>query len=278
VSAVTADRYVFTDMIPVGMALARLHASMWRTVPIVERLFEVRREASRSPPIKGGIGWGLHKRHSAGILFEAVIGSRLPLFAWPTRGDGDGERQPETEVVALRQLPAALVKRLRPLHCGLPSSVVGGRSSILKHFAGITATDVPVFVGAEFEHWLDDERRKGAWATQRPLSADDLRAPKRRRPGRPSIQGEVEQAIQVIVADGDWTQGDTVSQLGSLVRAKGIKVNDDTVRKVLDGLYIQTGDSRYRCRFFERRYPNLKQEKDTFDDFDIEWIDWDPAT
>ena len=69
----------------------------------------------------------------------------------------------------LRPIPVALIERLRPLHRGLPSSFVGGRQPILKHFAGIAATDVPVFVRTEFERWLEDERHKGAWATQRPL-------------------------------------------------------------------------------------------------------------
>jgi hypothetical protein len=255
VSGVTADRYFYKDMIQVGAALARFHASMWRTVPVVEQVAEARREASASPPITGGIGWGLHKSHSAEILYQAVVGSRLALFAWPTRNDDQGSREPADEVQVLRQLPPALVEQLRPLHRGLPSNLIGGRQPILKHYPGLSANDVPVFVSSEFERWFDGERGNGAWATQRPRDAADNRARMPRRPGRPSILREVERTIAAIVADNQWTKAEPISRLGGIVRTRGIQANDDTVRKSLDGLYVQTGDSRYCSRFFERRNP-----------------------
>jgi hypothetical protein len=191
----------------------------------------------------------------AELLYDAVVGLRLTLFAWPTLTAKWRTRQPEEALDTLEPIPVALIKRIRPLHGGLPSTFIGGRQPILKPFPRISESDVAVFLGTEFERWLEGERSKGGWVTQRPSNIGDNRARVPRGPGRPSILREVERTIAAIVADGDWTKAEPVSRLGGFVRARGIKVNDDTVRKALDGLYIQTGDSRYCSRFFERRNP-----------------------
>jgi hypothetical protein len=258
VSGVTAECYRYADMIPAGDAIERIRSSMWQTAPVVAKVAAVRKEAFKRPRIVGGIGWGLHKAKSNKILYDTVAASRLALYAWPTRTAINGTRQPEEALDVLRPVPVKLIKQLRPLHGGLPSSFVGGRQPILKHFAGIATTDVPVFLGSEFERWLENERRKGGWATQRPLDAEDNRARSPRKPGRPSIQKEVEQTIEAIVADDEWTNSEPASQLGRLVRNRGIKANDDTVRQVLDNIYIRTGDRRFQRRLLHKRNPAFR--------------------
>ena len=90
-----------------------------------------------------------------------------------------------------------------------------------------------------FDAWLAGLARRLRW----PLDAK--RHP---RSGRPALDQSIRPVLQDLIVSGRWKQGMPLKSLVELIRSKinGSKIDRETVKRVMDSIYRETGNLAYR--------------------------------
>jgi hypothetical protein len=100
--------------------------------------------------------------------------------------------------------------------------------------------------------WIESERLKSCWPTQRSGNLHPIKCGR----GRPLARPELLSYIEKIVSEGGW---DGTRSLPTLCRLldelapEAAPHKRDTVRRGLEKLYQRAGDGRYQRRFGRRR-------------------------
>jgi hypothetical protein len=110
----------------------------------------------------------------------------------------------------------------------------------------ICAISLLVVKESEFETWRETERRKRRWLSQEGA---------RKKPhGRPKVDPLWRDLIEKVVADGEYIASKGVTDLQPILERYGSPPSADTLARLLDGLFQETGDLRFKR---PRRRPKL---------------------
>jgi hypothetical protein len=189
----------------------------------------------------------------ADLVDKAVRQGRLALYGWPAWYDARGRyviQPPPQQPVTIS---TDVLTSVGTLHRGVPSTVLRLRPSAARRLAalGQVLPMLNAFVVVEVRAaaaWIESERLKGCWPTQR---SRNLRPIKYGR-GRPFARPELLSYIEKVVSEGAWDGTRSLPRLCRLLdelAPEAAPHKRDTVRRGVERLYQRTGDGRYQRRF-----------------------------
>ena len=200
----------------------------------------------------------------ADFVEQAVINSKLPLFAWPAIFAEDGHYEIAAPPQSPKLIHAEILKLVRSDHGGLPATFLGIRPVAIAKLLerGIVIPNCNDLVVVKLEQaaqFVETERRKGSWPTQQ----GNGRELKSSRRGRPRDREKLVGAMKVLIAQNKWDGSKSIPRLvGMLEKQTGDKnLSADTVRRSVDDLYAITADNRLHRTFGRRNTSNRPKSK-----------------
>lgn len=185
---------------------------------------------------RASIGWSLHKQGSAAILDGAIMSSELSANVFIPSGMNGRDRS--------LQVPVEVLGRLIRVSDGLPDHAIRPPVALLRDglvtselFAAL-CNSAMYLKQSEFNAWYIKQKSRGRWPSQRKS--------KRPRIGRPSKQtDELRTSVIARVEEGSWSATRPVAELERLLASKGAPKRN-TLKRVIDQIFRETGDHRYR--------------------------------
>jgi hypothetical protein len=227
--------------IRVSSAISRLQGAMFAGVRRPLMVGEFKKSWPRA-----SIGFGPQRQKSAETIHRAILCGDLPVHVLGRASHEDDTTLLPVPTAVLAKIPKA--RGCVPDHCfRISPSLV--REGILEGKTLVAMLHGPLLLDdMAFKRWYESERRKGKWPSQR--------GSKHRSAGRPRKQTDaLRNRIQTIVNAGEWCGEDKVSVLHRKIFSGGHEptVSHDTLARVVDDLFIETGDAQFRRR--RRRHP-----------------------
>lgn len=215
----------------ISEAVARLEAGMFgggtkRPEPV---------EAAKKIYPRDSIGWGLHNKRAAAVLDAAIRAGDLTVNVF-TPSSTDRVRR-------LLQVPLDVLDRLLRVRGGLPDHAirppVNLRYTSVRSELFVALSNSAMFLPqGEFKAWYERKKSRRRWPSQRES--------KKPRTGRPSKQNDqLLTSIRARVAEQKWSAPDGIAKLVRLLATHGAP-NRNLVRRAVQRLYEETGNSRYR--------------------------------
>jgi hypothetical protein len=222
---------VETDFLLISEAVARLEAGMFGGS--VTRPEPIKKLKEQEPRLS--VGFGPHRDKAAEVILTAILEGDLSVHVF-ARSTTDACRPIVVPVDVLQLMPK--------IRGGLPDHPVRHPLSFLRNhpvaphvFAGLSVSALHL-QRTEFDAWYERQKQLLRWPSQRMSSKP--------RVGRPSKQTErLLNLIQALVAEEKWSASDGIAKLVKLLASKGAPLRN-TLRRVVDQLYIERGDPRYR--------------------------------
>jgi hypothetical protein len=227
--------------IRVSSAISRLQGAMFAGVRRPLMVGEFKKSWPRA-----SIGFGPQRQKSAETIHRAILCGDLPVHVLGRASHEDDTTLLPVPTAVLAKIPKA--RGCVPDHCfRISPSLV--REGILEGKTLVAMLHGPLLLDdMAFKRWYESERRKGKWPSRR--------GSKHRSAGRPRKQTDaLRNRIQTIVNAGEWCGEDKVSVLHRKIFAGSHEptVSHDTLARVVDDLFIETGDAQFRRR--RRRHP-----------------------
>lgn len=187
------------------------------------------------------IGFGLQKEDAAGSIDHAIISGELSVFVLPA---SDACESP-------LQVPPDVLRKMIRIRGGLPDHAVQSmrvfaKEPIASELRQALAKSALYVRQSDFETWYKKDRKQIKWPSQR--------SSRKPRMGRPSRQNDLRAEIIAQANQGQWSAQQKIADLVRLLRSKGIIAERDTTRRVVDQLFKETGDQRYRRRSRKPRH------------------------
>ncbi|MBN9000861.1 MAG: hypothetical protein J0H75_01910 [Rhizobiales bacterium] len=212
--------------------MARLEAGMYGSFNRPEQIVKIKKVEPRL-----SVGSGDRKQHAAALIDEAIGTGDLPVSVLAGSAGDQGQ-------VPL-QIPLPILAQMIRTRGGLPDRAIRPEGipdkakvpkellAALKH----SALYVPHYA---FDRWYKSARSKRNWPSQR--------SSKKSRTGRPSKQNDgLRHSIIAFVNEGKWSaQQNSLASLMRLLEAKSEAPSRQTVARMLEQLYREKGDDRYR--------------------------------
>jgi hypothetical protein len=190
------------------------------------------------------IGSGPQREKAAEAICQAVLSGKLQVYV-ERRGQARDSNSGADRIPTLRIVPSAVLKILPKTRGGLPDAAIRVPLFLLREKLVDEETFVALSSGplllkeTDFASWYRREKRKGKWPSQRNRKSPHV--------GRPSKQDPtLINKVTSIVRANAWSG--KVSELERLLARDGIVVSHDTVARILDALFVTTGDERFRRR------------------------------
>jgi hypothetical protein len=223
---------VETDFLLISHAVARLEKGVFggdlkRPKPV---------EAAKKHYPRASIGWGVHKQAAAAAVDAAISAGDLSVYVFAPSDSGEGG--------CPLQIPALALGRLTRIRGGLPDHAIRPSVALLRN--GLVASQVFAALSnsamylqqSEFNAWYERQRNRRRWPSQRKS--------KRARVGRPSKQtDELLTSIRARVEEGSWCAKYGIAKLAKLLVSRGAPKRN-TLRRAVDQLYRETGDTSYK--------------------------------
>lgn len=213
-------------------AVKRLSEGIWGGIRAPAPVRAVKREFGRL-----SVCFGAWREQAGELLADAATQGRLSVHVFA------GKLDSRPTLVA----PNVLARMIRvrgtfpdhPVRASMKTTQGDARLlRLLENGILLVATE-------EFDDWYRAERRKGRWPSQRSRL--------KRRPGRPSIQTEPLRAAVLKVSREE--KGLPITQLRRRLIARGITdvPSRDTLRRLSDQLYVESGEPALRRKRRIRR-------------------------
>jgi hypothetical protein len=210
-------------------AVALLAQGIWgglkRPAPVVEvkKLYKG----------QGSVTFGPWKEKAGARLTLAAVDEQIPVYVFGRPQAERGDRRPK-----LTRVPGAVLRRLiksrgcLPDHSHAPMKAVAGNGELYRALN----TGLLVVRKREFDAWYRRERQKGGWHSQRS---------KLKKEGRPSQQTDaLRNAVAAHMPDDTITIAELRRRLVTSGRTN--VPSEDTLARVVDRLYRETGDVKFR--------------------------------
>jgi hypothetical protein len=175
------------------------------------------------------------------LIIDALQSKHLKLFVYSQSGSGLVP-VPSSSVTAAMERTGFLRPTAGSATCRFmdfyPRRVLNGveipgfRSNKFHHFAFCLKERV-------FDEWLASIARRSRW----PLDVK-----RHAHSGRPALDHLIRPVLHDLVVSGRWTQDMRLKGLVDSIRLKinGPKIDRETVKRVMDDIYRETGDVAYR--------------------------------
>lgn len=217
----------------ISEAVARLEAGMYGSF---NRSEQVKRVKERVPRLS--VGWGPQREHAAKLIDEAISTGDLPVYVLADSAVDEAARES-------RQIPLEILTKMPRRRGGLPDHPIRpegvlDKTAARKEFLAALLRSALYLPRDVFDAWYERTRSKRNWPSQR--------SSKRPRTGRPSKQTDVlRHRIIALVNEGQWSaQQNSLASLIRLLKAKGETPSRQTIERILEQLYREKGDDRYR--------------------------------
>jgi hypothetical protein len=228
-----------TDFILISEAVARLKVGMYASLNQPEPIAKIKKVEPRL-----SIELGAQKEDAAERIYEAIEKGKLSVFALSTSTE-DRVHEPHLQV------PLNVLKQMILTRGGLPDHAIEpirifAKASIAPELLAALSKSELYIRRKEFDAWYEEAREKNNWPSQhtsRKLRKDGSFKPSM---GRPSKQNHLRNPIIALVNERCWSARQKIADLVRLLEAKQIKATRDTVSRVVDQLFKEKGDQRYR--------------------------------
>lgn len=229
------------DYLKPSAARENLASRMFGGLSLRQDIIELKRKLPRLRVRPGA--W---QETAAKRLREATVAGKISVYLWQASSVAASETSQPLK------LSPVLVRRLLLVRSGIPDHPYRVQRSLLRDglvtpelFAALQ-TGILVYRREEFECWCRSERRRRIWPSQRSSEKPKQGAPtKRSNRLRSRIVAEVER--------GTWMADQPVMSLYRILTDKGPTPSHDTITRLVDELYLETGDQRYRRVKHRRR-------------------------
>jgi hypothetical protein len=223
-----------SEILPEGFlrfseAVALLAEGMWgglkRASPLVE--FKTLSKG------RGSVTFGPWREEASQSLTLAAVSEQMPVYVFGVPEAEVGDLRPKLTRVAGSVLARLIkVRSTFPDHPRVSMKAVERNGELYRALN----TGVLVVRKSEFNGWYRRERRKGRWHSQHN---------RLNKEGRPSQRTEaLRNAVAAIVADEPITIAELRRRLVTSGRT-GVP-SEDTLARVVDELYRETGDAKFR--------------------------------
>lgn len=223
---------VETEFLLISEAVARLEAGMFGG-PIT-RSEPVKELKEKQPRLS--VGLGVRRERAAADILTAILQGDLPVHVLGRSPANGGCRSIVVPVDVLQLMPK--------VRCGLPDHPVRHPVSFLRNhhvapdlFSALSVSAL-YLQRTEFETWYEKQKQLLRWPSQRTSS--------RPRIGRPSKQtDQLLNSIRALVAEEKWSASDGIANLATLLIFEAAPLRS-TLRRAVDQLYLETGDTLFR--------------------------------
>jgi hypothetical protein len=229
------------DYLLISKAVERLESGMFGGA--VTRSEPVKAVKDKAPRLS--VGFGPQREAAASVILKATLAADLSVHVI-TRPTAEGSCR-------WLVVPADVLQCFPRVRGGLPDHLVRQPISLLRNksiapdlFAALSASALHL-QRAEFEAWYNNQKGLRRWPSQR--------TSKKPRRGRPSMQTDhILNLIKALVAEEKWAAPDGIAKLVELLASKGAP-SRNTLRRVVDQLYLETGNPKYRIISRKRAKP-----------------------
>jgi hypothetical protein len=224
---------VVSETIPAGFlrfskAVALLAQGIWGGLGRPTPVIEVKQYEGQV-----SVTFGPWKEKAGQCLTLAAVNEQIPVYVFGQPQAEAGRPGPE-----LTRVPGAVLKRLiKPRGC-LPDHPRVSMRAVENDGQLFRALNTGLLIvrKSEFDAWYQREHRKGKWPSQRGKS---------KKEGRPSHQTDgLRNAVAAIMQAGKITIAELRRRLVSSGRTD--VPSEDTLARVVDELYRETGEARFR--------------------------------
>jgi hypothetical protein len=223
--------------VTISESVNRLEKGMFAQLPRPLLVHEVK----RNPDIgrDASIGFGPWRDQAAKSIRDAAIAGHLMVccaIVDESRAIDEG---------SIESVPKEALKLVIPVHSGLPDyavhvyrpqpgSSISSRSKLRK--------SIMLLSRVEFDAWYEAERRKTNWPAQSQSKAAKV--------GRPRAGELVPNRVRRLVEQNKWSATAPITALQRLLmEMKPLEiVSDDSLARIVDRLFLHTGDSRFQRR------------------------------
>jgi hypothetical protein len=222
-----------SELLRISEAVARLEAGMYGSFNRPEQIVKIKTFEPRL-----SVGSGDRKQHAAALIDVAISTGDLPVYVL---ADSPGAQAAQT----LLQVPLGILSQMIRIRGGLPDHAIRAerfrdKAPVSKELLGALTHSALYVPRDAFDSWYKSARSKRNWPSQR--------SSKKSRTGRPSKQSDgLRHSIIAFVNEGKWSaQQNSLASLMRLLEAKGEAPSRQTIQRMLDQLYRENGDDRYR--------------------------------
>jgi hypothetical protein len=202
---------------------------MWGNAPRPVPVIEAKKNKALGRNLS--VGFGPQREQSAALLRAAALSGKLPVYVRPREG--------ASKAAELRPVPPAMLKRILPIHKGLPDhpthvrGPAGGGADFA--MATLVRNGQLVIRRVDFDCWYTSEHARGLWPSQTNRSKP--------RRGRPHKDDErLQNAILAIVQDGAWNAQAGIPSLSAELSKRGhVPPTRNTLASVVDRAFTRSG-------------------------------------
>ena len=223
--------------VTISESVNRLEKGMFAQLPRPVLVDEVKKH----PDIgrDASIGFGPWRDQAAKSIRDAAIAGHLMVYC-AIVDESHGVDEGSIEIV-----PQAAVRLIIPIHSGLPDHAVlvyrpQPSSSVSSRLLTKLRKGILLLSRIEFDAWYEAERQKTNWLSQSQSKAAKV--------GRPRAGELIRGRVRRLVEQNKWSATAPITALQRLLmESKPLEiVSDDTLARIVDGLFLHTGDSRFQ--------------------------------
>ena len=252
-----------TELLLVSEAVARLKGGMYAGIKQPEPITHLKKREQRLLIGSGPIGWGPQKEDAAKRVYKAIVQGELSVVVLP-----DDPTESEMQEAPLL-VPVDVLKQMIRTRGGLPDRAfepmrILAKGSVAPELLAALSKSKLYIRREEFDAWYEKDRQNRIWPSHNAWLKDGRdefdawrNAEKNRgspiqrsrckpRMGRPSTQNDLRKPIIALVNEGRWSARKTIADLVRLLESQGKIAARDTVRRVIDQLFKETGKQSYR--------------------------------
>jgi hypothetical protein len=200
---------------------------------------------------KISVGWGPWTQQASEAVRSAILEHKLALYVCPEDQLSAMPAEEGTSTFSFSIPPDVFSRLLAPrgITPDRPHRSTWKTTNDDKQLLARLQKGVLILRREEFNEWLMVERAKGTWPSQ---------STRRKNPiGRPRRNG-VTTAIRILVNEGKWNAAQSVARLRRLMIDAGREAvpSEDTIGRVVDRLFRETGEACFRRRLKSKQGPN----------------------
>ncbi len=221
----------------ISESVNRLEEGMFAQLPRPVLVDEVKKHSDIGRD--ASIGFGPWRDQAAKSIRDAAIAGHLMVYC-AIVDESHGVDEGSVEIV-----PQEAVKLIIPVHTGLPVHAVHvyrfqRGSSVSSRLLTKLRKGILLLSRVEFDAWYEAERQKTNWLSQSQSKTAKL--------GRPRAGELVRGRVRRLVEQNKWSATAPITALQRLLmELKPLEiVSDDTLARIVDGLFLHTGDSRFQ--------------------------------
>jgi hypothetical protein len=219
------------ELLLISEAVSRLESGMFGGVKHPELVLKVKEQ---EPALD--VGSGPRREDASRAIYKAIMDEKLAVYVLQHSSEKQSESAP-------LEVPKALLQQMIRARGGLPDYAIRPETLSYQRTTGRLESALrqsALYLQVEqFDAWYKKNRKKRVWRSQRSSNKPRI--------GRPKEDARAINLVIDLVNSRVWSaQNNSVAELVRLLVEKGEKLSRQTVKRVLEHLYKETGECEYR--------------------------------